>query len=119
MFEKSAFRGKPRSLADAPPPPVSTTSLWPRADPKLASVRFEFRIKDKLERHDAKFNTSQSLSELYAYLENGVFQSVTDLEIIQSYPRAVIPRDADQNLASMNVKGQVLLQVTFRDAKLR
>jgi hypothetical protein len=119
MFKKNPFRGTPRNLGDAPPPPIQTTTPRPKTDPTLATVKFEFQIKGKVERRDAKFNTAQSLSELYDYLENEVFQSVTDLEITQTVPRTVLPRDAEKNLASMNIRGQVLLQVTFKDARLR
>jgi hypothetical protein len=119
MFSRNPFRGQARSLADAPPPPIQTTTPRAKSDPGVAAVRFEVRIKDKMERRDAKFNTSQPLSDLYDYLEREVFESVTDLQITQAFPRAVIPRDAERNLASMSIRGQVLLQVGFKDAQLR
>jgi hypothetical protein len=84
----------------------------------VANVKFEFRIKDKIQRRDAQFAISQSLAELYEWLEANVFATVDGLEVIQAFPRAVIPRDTSRALASMQIKGQVLLQVNFTRATL-
>jgi hypothetical protein len=117
MFKKK-FAGQGRTVGDAPKPPPAQAAR-PKADLNVANVKFEFRIRDKIQRRDAQFEISQSLAELYEWLEANVFITVDGLEVVQAFPRAVIPRDTSRALASMQIKGQVLLQVNFTAATFR
>jgi hypothetical protein len=117
MFKKK-FAGQGRTIGDGPKPPPAPT-VRPKADLSVANVKFEFRFRDTVHRRDAQFQISQSLAELYNWLEANVFATVDGLEVVQAFPRAVIPRDPSRALASMQIKGQVLLQVNFTRAVLR
>ena len=79
--------------------------------PNTASIRFTIPIGKEITTVDARFQTSESLQALYDYLEKDVFQSVDSLEIRQTFPTTVIPREPNRTLASLKLHGQVMLQV--------
>lgn len=104
---------KPKTFADVakaksrPPPPTS------------ANIRFNVLVKKQIYTVEAKFATSEPLENLYTYLEKEVFSSVSNLEIRNSYPQVVLPRDPNKTLASQKLYGQIMLQVSASDAKLK
>jgi hypothetical protein len=117
-FLKKNFSGPGRSLGEAPAKPAAPPPRVQK-DPHAAEVKFEIRLDGKVERKDGKFTISQPLADLYTYLEQEIFQTVEGLEIFQPYPRALIPRDTEKALASMQIKGTVLLQVTCKSGKYK
>lgn len=114
-----AFSGPSRTLSDkkveAPKPAPKQKS-----DPNILSAKFEFQIDGKTQRVDSKFAIAQKAIDLYTFLEEDVFLNPEGLEIIQSFPKLVIPRDENKTLGSLKLRGQVLLQVHFKSPpKLR
>ena len=119
MFSKKPFKGTARTLSDQQIKPAVAPAPAKKTDPGIVNVKFELRIGGQVKRIDSKFATQQKLSSLYVYLENEVFEQVSKLEIVQAFPRAIIPNDDTKSLAAMGLKRQVLLQVNFESGKLR
>lgn len=90
-----------------------------KAPPTTANIRFHILINKDIVTVEAKFATNESVESLYTYLEQEVFASVSKLEIKNTFPQAVIPRDPSKTLASYKLHGQIILQVTATDAKLK
>ena len=90
-----------------------------KAPPTSANIKFNILVKKQIYTVEAKFATNEPLEHLYTYLEKEVFSSVSNLEIRNSYPQTVIPRDPNKPLASLKLHGQVMLQVSASDAKLK
>ena len=118
-MSKKAFSGPSKTLSDqkieAPKPAPK-----PKSDPNVLCAKFEFQIDGKTKRVDSKFAIAQKAIDLYTFLEEDVFLNPEGLEILQSYPKLVIPRDENKTLGSLKLRGQVLLQVHFKSPpKLR
>lgn len=91
-----------------------------RAQPLTANIKFNIQSKGPTCFAEARFATSEKLSALYTFLETEVFTQVCQYEIIQPYPRSVIPRDDEKTLASQKISGHVMFQVVVKgDAKFR
>lgn len=104
---------QPKTFAD-------TSKGASRAQPLTANVKFNISSKGPTCFAEAKFATSEKLSALYTFLDTEVFSHVGQYEIIQPYPRAVIPRDDEKTLASQKICGHVMFQVIVKgDAKFR
>ena len=111
-MKKSPFSGTGRTVSEekvqqpkAPPKP--------KADPNILSVKFEFQYDGKMNRVESKFAISQKAIDLYTFIEQDVFIDPENLEIVQSFPKLVIPRDENKTLGQFKLRGQVLLQVHF------
>ena len=103
--------GQPRQFGQQP---------RPSAPSRIANVRFQIRNEGKIITVDAKFATSEKLTALYEFLEQEVFESVQGLEIMNSFPRMILPRDDTLALAGQQITGQVILQVNISGpAKLK
>lgn len=103
---------QPKTFADVNKPKS-------KPPPTTANIKFNILVKKQIYTVEAKFATSEPLENLYTYLEKEVFSSVSNLEIRNSYPQTVIPRDPNKPLASLKLRGQVMLQVSASDAKLK
>lgn len=103
---------KPKTFADVAKPKS-------KPPPTSANIKFNILVKKQIYTVEAKFATSEPLEHLYTYLEHEVFLSVSNLEIRNSYPQTVIPRDPNKTLASLKLHGQVMLQVSASDAKMK
>ncbi|OHT14962.1 hypothetical protein TRFO_14623 [Tritrichomonas foetus] len=119
QLQKSDLRGlrvgsnvQPKTFADA-------NRNKGKPVPMTANIRFTIPINKEIVTAEAKFATSEPLEALYLYLEKEVFKSVDSLEIRQTFPTTPIPRDPNKALASMKIHGQVMLQVTAVNPKLK
>lgn len=112
-MKKSPFSGQSRTLSDKKVEPAKPAPK-PKSDPNVLTAKFEFQINGKTQRVDSKFAIGQKAIDLYTFLEEDIFLNPEGLEIIQSYPKMVIPRDENKTLSSLKLRGQVLLQVHFK-----
>jgi uncharacterized membrane protein (DUF485 family) len=80
-----------------------------KVQPLVANVKFQIMLDKTTVNAEAKFQTSESLADLYGYLEKEVFKSVNSFEL--RFMNTPIPRDPSVTLASQKICGSIMLTV--------
>lgn len=105
---KGLGMGQPKTFADV--------RKVPKATPKVAKIKFDIRANKTIFQIEAMFATSEKLSAIYEFLETEIFAKAEKIEVLQTFPRAVIPRDNDKTLVSYKITGSTMLQVNATGA---
>ena len=94
--------GQPKTFADV--------RKVPKATPKVTKIKFDIRANKTIFQIEAMFATNETINAIYEFLETEVFSKFGAIEVIQTFPRQVLPRDG-KTLVALKLTGSTMLQV--------
>ena len=94
--------GQPKTFADV--------RKVPKAIPLVAKIKFDIRADSTIFTVEAQFATKEAIDAVYEFLEKEIFEHADKIEIYNTFPRQLIPRDG-KSLASLKITGNVMLHV--------
>ena len=94
--------GEPKTFADV--------RKVPKAIPLIAKIKFDIRAESTIFTVEAQFATKETIDAVYEFLETEVFEKFGTIEVIQTFPRQVLPRDG-KTLVALKLTGSTMLHV--------
>ena len=94
--------GQPKTFADV--------RKVPKVTPRVAKIKFDIRANKTIFQIEAMFATNETINAVYEFLQTEVFAQYGNIEVIQTFPRQVLPPDG-KSLVSLKITGSTMLQV--------
>lgn len=94
--------GQPKTFADV--------RKVVKATPLVAKIKFDIRANKTIFSIEAQFATKETIDDVYEFLEKEIFEECEKIEIFNTFPRQLIPKDG-KTLAQLKITGSVMLAV--------